>query len=209
MTGPAILHAGLASSGETENLEQTLLQFCEVFDKWLTWALAQGVHRRTRPATQPSSLSHRGCRTRSRARRNAAVRRPASAQRAKPSGVLGPVLIPPWNLHLPPRSSFLLWHGWPRRLRAPQTGFASFGEASRSTRQACRRASRILRRDFAASLLAWAAASAVASTCSSHSMMRGRACALAAGNRTSSGSASALTTARSETPDDLSTPCEQ
>ena len=40
MTGLAMVQAVLASSAETEPLEEPRLQFCEAFDRWLTWALA-------------------------------------------------------------------------------------------------------------------------------------------------------------------------
>ena len=53
----------MINAGWYETLEEARLQFCEVFDKWLTWALPQGVHRRTPPSnaaiiTQSSWLSH-------------------------------------------------------------------------------------------------------------------------------------------------------
>jgi len=51
--------------------------------------------------------------------------RKAAIERAFPSGVLAPVLIPPWNLHLPPRNNSLHWQGKPRRFLAPQI-FRSF-----------------------------------------------------------------------------------
>ena len=43
VTGPAMVQAGLASSGETETLDEARLAFREAFDRWLTWAL---VHDR-------------------------------------------------------------------------------------------------------------------------------------------------------------------
>jgi|GEM_PF-3713363 len=43
----------------------------------------------------------------------------ASATRSLPSGVLGPVLMPPWNLHRHLPSSALHWHGVPFRVLAP------------------------------------------------------------------------------------------
>jgi hypothetical protein len=46
--------------------------------------------------------------------------RPASPQRALPSGVLGPVLQPPWNLQRIPLFSNLHSQGVPLRVLAPQ-----------------------------------------------------------------------------------------
>lgn len=46
--------------------------------------------------------------------------RNAAKARFFPSGVFGPVLIPPWNLHLLPRNSSLHWQGTPSLFLAPQ-----------------------------------------------------------------------------------------
>ena len=46
--------------------------------------------------------------------------RSASRERTLPSSVFGPVLMPPWNLHLFPRNNNLHWQGRPRLLIAPQ-----------------------------------------------------------------------------------------
>lgn len=43
----------------------------------------------------------------------------ASRHRCRPSSVRGPVLIPPWNLHRPPRPRPCAWQGVPLRVRAP------------------------------------------------------------------------------------------
>ncbi len=51
--------------------------------------------------------------------------RKATIDRSLPSGVLAPVLIPPWNLHLPPFSNNLHWQGRPFLFFAPQI-FRSF-----------------------------------------------------------------------------------
>ena len=40
VTGLAMVQAVLASSAETESLEEPRLQFREAFDRWLTWAFA-------------------------------------------------------------------------------------------------------------------------------------------------------------------------
>ena len=41
-TGPAMVQAGLAASGETGSLEEVRLRLREAFDGWLTWTLAPG-----------------------------------------------------------------------------------------------------------------------------------------------------------------------
>ena len=40
VTGPALLQAGITSSGETETLEESRQAFGTTFDTWLQWALA-------------------------------------------------------------------------------------------------------------------------------------------------------------------------
>ena len=40
VAGLAMVQAVLASSAETESLEEPRLQFREAFDRWLTWAFA-------------------------------------------------------------------------------------------------------------------------------------------------------------------------
>ena len=62
---------------------------------------ASGVYRPARHRCSPASI--------------------AARDRALPSSVLGPVLIPPWNLHLPPRRRSLQAQGCPCRFLAPQT----------------------------------------------------------------------------------------
>lgn len=41
VTGPAMVQAGLPSSGEAETLEEARLQFRQAFDRWMAWAMAQ------------------------------------------------------------------------------------------------------------------------------------------------------------------------
>lgn len=41
MTGPTLVQAGMASSGETETLAEARVEFRRVFDDWLRWATAQ------------------------------------------------------------------------------------------------------------------------------------------------------------------------
>lgn len=40
ITGPALVQAGMTSSGEAETLEQARVAFRERFNEWLTWATA-------------------------------------------------------------------------------------------------------------------------------------------------------------------------
>jgi hypothetical protein len=51
--------------------------------------------------------------------------RNAAIERIFPSGFLASVLMPPWNLHLPPFSKSLHWQGRPFLFFAPQI-FRSF-----------------------------------------------------------------------------------
>jgi hypothetical protein len=57
----------------------------------------------------------------------------AAATRARPSGVLGPVLMPPWLRQRPPLPRPLRWHGCPARVRAPQGLFRSLRSRARSS----------------------------------------------------------------------------
>jgi hypothetical protein len=43
VTGPALVQAGLTSSGEADTLDEAKLAFREAFDRWLDWALAADV----------------------------------------------------------------------------------------------------------------------------------------------------------------------
>lgn len=41
ITGPALVQAELPSSGEADSLEDARVAFREMYDRWLTWAVAQ------------------------------------------------------------------------------------------------------------------------------------------------------------------------
>lgn len=43
VTGPALVQAGLNSSGESNTLDGARMAFRDAFDRWLDWALAADV----------------------------------------------------------------------------------------------------------------------------------------------------------------------